>query len=210
MTWVWTVAVAVPFAYAALLPALTLVDPFDRGAFAQPAPPDNLSISAYLCTAQANAGFGAFTAPAIAYVWLNPITRQNGSWAILCGSTLLTTGWLLLLLLPLDFASLAAHAAAVGIGLSGAVLLTAAMLLRVQQSALLYCWLALFLACSVLVAAFWNGPVVAFLTCEYIVLLLGLSTIPLFNTVGRVRTSPCSCVYVIQVEVQYPDTRACE
>ena len=78
-----------------------------------------MSISRMVTTTQANGGLAAFTAPTIGYMWFNPITQRTESVLQLLGALFFTLGWLLSVLLPLDFASGDSHATGFAFGMLG-------------------------------------------------------------------------------------------
>ena len=88
----------VPVVYLLLLPLLASTDPFRTYTFAAAITNESTSISQYLSNAPANGGFAAFTAPIIAYAWLNPISRR--SVLAQMRASIFTFGWLLSTLLP--------------------------------------------------------------------------------------------------------------
>jgi hypothetical protein len=172
--------------YILLLPAFAYANPFGTGTFASSLTDEDSSISQYLSATPANGGFAAFTSPVIAYAWLNPITRR--SIYVQLSTALLTLGWLLSILMPVGFASSAAHQVAFLIGAIGVILFSFTLMLQVRFSWILTCTFFLLVVCNIITGCFFNAGI-AFLVFEMISALFAIAIAPVVNIIGTRKTS---------------------
>ena len=182
---VWIFSVGLPLIYLLLLPWLSTVDPFGTGPYASPVTDvSNISISAYLNTAPANAGFALFTAPSVVYLCTNPITRS--SCVANVGCTLFTIGYILLVLFPLGYSSPLLHHMGFIISILGFFIAGFGMLLNVNFSLALFTIYIFVLICNLFMLSTIFLPSIIFAILEYVNAVFVLAFAPLVNTIGRI------------------------
>lgn len=185
MRFVWVASVIVPLMYLLLLPALSTLDPFGTGTFASAVDGiSNVSISAYLNTAPANAGFALFTAPSVVYLCTNPVTRRSCIANVGCG--FFTFGYILLVLFPLGFASPFLHHLGFVLSIFGFFITALGMLLNINYSLLLFTIYIFVVLCNLFMLSTIFLPSVIFVILEYVNAIFVLAYAPLVNTVGTV------------------------
>ena len=179
---VWLTTVLAPLIYISLLPVLSNYDPFGTGTFASPVG-ENVSISAFVTTPQANAGFVLFTMPSLVYLWINPITRT--STIALIGTFIFSAGYVIVVLFPLNFASSWVHHSGFVLGTTGFFMASMGLLLSVNFSPVLVGVYAFVVFCNIMgVSALFLPPVV-FTSFEYINAIFVVTYAPLVNTFGE-------------------------
>lgn len=188
LTWIFTVGV--PMVYLALLPGLSQSRPFGGTGFASPLRAGHMSISEMVTTTQANGGFAAFTAPTIGYMWFNPMAQRSESALQLLGALFFTVGWLLSVLLPLDFASGRSHAIGFAFGMLGPLVLCIGLLAWTRWSILLLVWFGLIVIFDIAAISLFSYETAAFLAIEYVIAFLTASLVPLANTCLTIDDAP--------------------
>ena len=186
----WLFSVGVPIVYIALLPGFSHVAPFNRGSFANPLRPGHMSISEMITTPQANGGFAAFTCPTIVYMWFNPMTQSTQSSVQFLGALFFTIGWILSIVLPLNFAAEESHGAGFAFGILGPLIFCFGFLIWTRWSVVMLVWLSLLIVFDIVALALFSQESTGFLAMEYVVGFLTASIAPLANTFTRLDSSP--------------------
>lgn len=195
----WTFYVILPMLYLLLLPVLAQLDPFGRGTFAKSGrvdavqsftwypPNDSASLSRYISSGAAGGSFAAITAPAIQYVWTNPLSRRRRTVAMAVGAGALTLGWFGLIVLPVSFGSHEAHAIAWALFLLGYAVHALACLAVHECSRCISIYVVATLplvACSSLL---YFTHTLAWLVVQFTVACAVLVHVPLLNTLLATR-----------------------
>lgn len=180
-SWVWTFTLIVPFLYLCLLPALSRVylddKPFSHYDV------DDHSISSYLQTPPANGGFALFVTPSVVYLVTNPVARSSKIASF--GSMFVVTGFVLVILFPVGYASNGQHAVGFVFGAFGVGVVSLGLVLSVRFSPLLIGVFVLFFLVDIVAGGLFFLPSVLFLVFEYANALFILGFAPLVNAIGR-------------------------
>ena len=171
----WIFVFIIPMTYVLLLPSLSTYNPFRKGTFASTNNHNKPSLSALVQTPQSNGGLAVCTSPFVNYVWYNPLITDTGqTYMTTIGSILITSGWAMTIVFPLNFAPGNVHVLSFIVGLIGIVIYTFGIVFKLRRPyayslsiiaiSILGCEIVALLAYSI------NGSVL-FFAMEYIIFL---------------------------------------